>query len=100
MGFEAILQSEAPAANRGRAFAYFETRFQFGWALAGLLPVVISMSSRVGALVVAALCTGGLIYAVLLPKVAPGVSVTGLSERALSRLKSRARHRDATVSEN
>lgn len=100
MGFEAILQSEAPAANRGRAFARFETRFQFGWAVAGLAPVVVSMSSRIGALVVAGLCVGGLLYAVLLPKVAPGITVTAVSERALSRIKSRFRRKSAAVPES
>jgi len=89
MGFESILQKEAPAANRGRAFARFETRFQLGWAVAGLVPVAISMSGEIGALVIGVLCLGGLLYTVLLPKVAPGVTVTALSERAVGRIKAR-----------
>jgi MFS family permease len=97
LGFEAVLQSEAPAANRGRAFARFETRFQFAWALAGLMPVVVSMSSRIGATVVAALCVGGLVYTVLLPKIAPGVTVTAISDRAVARIKAHRASRSVAV---
>lgn len=95
MGFEAILQKEAPAANRGRAFAKFETRFQFGWAIAGLVPVVFIMSGTVGALIVGILCTGGMLYVVVLPKVAPGVTVTSLSGKAADRVRTRVHDRRA-----
>jgi MFS family permease len=93
MGFEAILQTEAPAANRGRAFAGFETRFQLGWAAAGLVPVVVTMSGRLGSLLVGVLCAGGIVYTVLLPKVAPGVTVSGVSGRAIARIRTRTRYR-------
>ena len=39
LAFESIVQRDAPEANRGRAFARFETRFQLAWAVAGLMPV-------------------------------------------------------------
>ncbi|HUF85530.1 MAG TPA: MFS transporter [Acidimicrobiia bacterium] len=42
VGFDSILQRDAPDAVRGRSFARFETRFQLIWvvgALLGLLPV-------------------------------------------------------------
>lgn len=52
LGFESIVQRDAPEANRGRAFATFETRFQFAWAIAGLLPVVLVVPGWVGFLVV------------------------------------------------
>lgn len=52
LGFESIVQRDAPQANRGRAFAKFETRFQFAWALAGLIPVVVVIPGRVGFLIV------------------------------------------------
>ncbi len=48
LAFEAVVQRDAPDANRGRAFAQFETRFQFGWVGAGLLPVLLQMPGRVG----------------------------------------------------
>lgn len=99
MGFEATLQKEAPAANRGRAFASFETRFQFGWAIAGLVPVVIVMSTTVGGVVVGALCGGALLYVLVLPRVAPGVTVTSLSEKAADRVRSRVHHRRAAKAE-
>lgn len=48
LAFEAIVQRDAPDANRGRAFAQFETRFQLGWVAAGLVPVLFEMPGRVG----------------------------------------------------
>ena len=33
LAFESIVQRDAPEANRGRAFAKFETHFQFAWAV-------------------------------------------------------------------
>jgi hypothetical protein len=52
LGFESIVQRDAPEANRGRAFAQFETRFQLAWALAGLIPVMIVIPGWAGFLVV------------------------------------------------
>jgi hypothetical protein len=52
LAFESIVQRDAPQANRGRAFARFETRFQLAWAVAGLIPVLIVIPGRVGFLVV------------------------------------------------
>ena len=48
LAFEAVVQRDAPDANRGRAFAQFETRFQLGWVGAGLVPVVVQMPGRLG----------------------------------------------------
>lgn len=70
LGFEAMLQRDAPQANRGRAFASFETRFQLAWAMAGLVPVVVMMSGVVGALVVGVVGAGGLVFAVMRPRLA------------------------------
>ena len=52
LAFESIVQRDAPQANRGRAFAQFETRFQLAWAIAGLIPVVIVIPGRLGFLIV------------------------------------------------
>ncbi|MBI5090607.1 MAG: hypothetical protein HZB15_17575 [Actinobacteria bacterium] len=52
LAFESIVQSDAPDANRGRAFAQFETRFQLGWVAAGVVPVLLTPPGRVGCLVV------------------------------------------------
>jgi MFS family permease len=46
--FDAIVQRDAPDANRGRSFARFETRFQLVWVLGALVPVAITMPPKVG----------------------------------------------------
>ncbi len=61
LGFESIVQREAPSANHGRAFARFETKFQFGWAIAGLLPVVIELPGAIGYLIVGLMAGVGLL---------------------------------------
>lgn len=53
LAFDAIVQRDAPDANRGRSFARFETRFQLIWVIGGFVPVVVAMPARVGFLVVA-----------------------------------------------
>lgn len=70
LGFEAMLQRDAPSANRGRAFATFETRFQLAWAVAGLVPVVVTLSGPAGALVVGIACAGGLAFVLARPRLA------------------------------
>lgn len=52
--FDAIVQRDAPDANRGRSFARFETRFQLLWVVGALIPVVITIPMAVGFLVIAA----------------------------------------------
>ncbi len=58
LGFESTLQRDAPQANRGRAIATFETRFQLSWAVAAVIPVMITISDRVGAIIVFIACAG------------------------------------------
>jgi hypothetical protein len=53
--FDAVVQRDAPDANRGRSFARFESRFQVIWVLGAALPVVIAMGTRLGGAIVAAL---------------------------------------------
>ncbi len=53
LAFDAIVQRDAPDANRGRSFAAFETRFQLIWVIGGFIPVVVPMPARIGFLVVA-----------------------------------------------
>ena len=55
LAFEATVQRDAPDANRGRAFATFEVRFQLAWVVAGLAAVLIPFTGTVGAVVVAIL---------------------------------------------
>jgi hypothetical protein len=61
LAFESIVQRDAPEANRGRAFAQFETRFQLCWALAGLIPVVIEIPGWAGFLVVGVVALLGMV---------------------------------------
>lgn len=53
--FDAIVQRDAPDANRGRSFARFETRFQLVWVLGALVPIVVPIPAPAGFLVVAVL---------------------------------------------
>lgn len=46
--FDAIVQRDAPDANRGRSFARFETRFQMGWVIGALIPIIIPISAPLG----------------------------------------------------
>jgi hypothetical protein len=52
LSFESIVQRDGPAANRGQAFAIFETRFQFGWVTGAVLPVLLEMPGSVGYLLI------------------------------------------------
>jgi hypothetical protein len=70
LGFESTLQRDAPQANRGRAIATFETRFQLAWAAAAVLPVMVTISDRLGAILAFFACGGGLIYILLRPRLA------------------------------
>lgn len=42
--FDAIVQRDAPDANRGRSFARFETRFQLVWVFGALVPTLFTLS--------------------------------------------------------
>jgi hypothetical protein len=76
LAFEAIVQRETPPATHGRAFAVFETRFQLGWAVAGLIPVIVPIPGQIGFLL------AGVITAVALANYFAGVR--SVSRRALS----------------
>jgi MFS family permease len=65
LGFESTLQRDAPQANRGRAIATFETRFQLAWAVAAVIPVLIPISDRVGAILVFVACASGVAYTII-----------------------------------
>jgi Major Facilitator Superfamily len=72
LAFESIVQRDAPQANRGRAFARFETRFQLGWAVAGLIPVLIDIPGPIGFLLV------GVVSAAAFVNYAAGTRWSGL----------------------
>ena len=68
LAFESIVQSDAPDANRGRAFAQFETKFQMGWVAAGVIPVLLQPPGRVGFITVGLIATGACILYVVSTK--------------------------------
>jgi Major Facilitator Superfamily len=53
LAFDSIVQRDAADANRGRAFARFETRFQIFWVIGAFLPVIIPIPEQVGFLIIA-----------------------------------------------
>jgi hypothetical protein len=53
LAFDSTVQSDAPDANRGRAFAQFETKNQVAWVVGGLVPVIFSPSGEIGFAIVA-----------------------------------------------
>ncbi len=65
LAFESIVQRDAPEANRGRAFAQFETHFQFAWAVAGVIPVIVVIPGAIGFLVVGLVSAAALVNFVM-----------------------------------
>lgn len=61
LAFESIVQRDAPEANQGRAFATFETRFQFAWAAAAFIAVALQLPGAIGLLVVGVVAAAALI---------------------------------------
>jgi len=64
--FDALVQRDAPDANRGRSFAKFETKFQLAWVMGAFIPVVLSgigvpVTVEVGYLLIASLMAIGLV---------------------------------------
>lgn len=48
LSFEAIVQANAPDANRARAFVRFETRNQLAWVVGGLIAVIFAPAGAIG----------------------------------------------------
>lgn len=76
LSFESIVQRDGPETNRGQAFARFETRFQLGWVIAAVLPVLLEVPGSVGFLLVGAVCAAAVMNYVAGIKVAPGAAVS------------------------
>jgi len=57
LGFEALVQREAPEAARGRVFARFETLFQLAWVAGAAIPTVAPVGIR-GGLIAASVLYG------------------------------------------
>lgn len=68
LAFEATIQRDAPDANRARTLARYETHNQLAWALAGVVPVLLTPSGAAG---FAAVGVGGVLGCVLFVTLAP-----------------------------
>lgn len=60
LGFDAIVQRDAPDANRGRSFARFEVRFQLFWVVGAMIPVIGSIPQQMGFAIIASAAGFGL----------------------------------------
>ena len=58
-GFDAMVQTHAPMATRGRSFARFETRFQLGWVAGAVAATAIAIPIRYSLAVLAVLLAAG-----------------------------------------
>jgi len=53
LGFDSLVQRDAPDAAQGRAFARYEAEFQLAWVAGALLPVALRIEQPVGFFVMA-----------------------------------------------
>ncbi|HET9601317.1 MAG TPA: MFS transporter [Acidimicrobiales bacterium] len=91
LAFDAIVQRDAPDANRGRAFAQFETKFQIAWVLAAFLPVIFPIPRAVGFLFLSILATAALVsYIIGWRRIRAGQPLPpSLTDRVRSKVKER-----------
>jgi hypothetical protein len=59
--FDAIVQRDAPDANRGRSFARFETRFQLVWVVGALVSTAVVFPLEISFVVVSAVAAFALL---------------------------------------
>ena len=79
LSFESIVQRDGPSTNRGQAFARFETRFQLGWVIAAVLPVLIEIPGSVGFMLV------GVVTSAAVVNYVAGVRTDDPARRAITR---------------
>ena len=95
LGFDSIVQRNAPDANQGRAFAQFETKFQLAWVMAGIVPVLVPIPGSVGFAIVGFLALfAAVMYMVSMRRLQLGRPVPAtLSSRAKRELRKRVERR-------
>jgi MFS family permease len=59
--FDALVQRDAPDANRGRSFAKFETKFQLAWVFGAAIPLIFRFPLVVGYTIVGVGMAAGLV---------------------------------------
>jgi hypothetical protein len=93
LGFDSLLQRDGPDAVRGRAFARFETRFQFVWVVGGLVGI-IPFAPTVGLFLLSiVLGFAAISYVAALRAARSRTSRTKLMPEAVDRAISRSRER-------
>jgi hypothetical protein len=101
--FDAVVQRDAPDANRGRSFARFESRFQVAWVLGAFVPVVIPLPTQLGSVMVVALAAAaGIFFAMGMSAVGrgqapPRLPSVGQVSRRVVRRDGRRRSRPDTA---
>jgi hypothetical protein len=103
LGFDSIVQRNAPDANHGRAFAQFESRFQLAWVLAAIPPVLLTPPGWLGFAIVGAIAGLGMAtYLVSMRRLHLGKplpeGITGRARREVRRRIDRRRKRPRRAS--
>lgn len=62
LAFDSLVQRDALASVHGRSFARFETFFQLVWVVGALVPVMITISPRVGFLLITFVCAAAITW--------------------------------------
>lgn len=92
--FDAVVQRDAPDANRGRSFARFESRFQVIWVLGAAVPVVATIPTRLGGVVVAvAAATAAALWYVAVQAISSGQAPPRLPDARTLRAEAERRGR-------
>ena len=96
LAVDSIVQRDAPGANRGRAFARFETRYQLGWVVAGVVPVLLTVPGRLGFLIVGLIASAGTVTYVLGSRAAAGAPTALRRRRSATARAGRTRTNSAS----
>ena len=91
LAFDSMLQRDGPAANRGQAFALFETRFQLAWVAAAVVPVLFDLPGRAGLFLVGAVAVSAVINYLAGTRSSPPVTGASAASGSLTSSGPRAR---------
>jgi hypothetical protein len=80
LGFDSLVQRDAPVSDTGRLLAQFEARFQMLWVFGAFVPVVVPLPDRVGFLLIG-LLAGAASASYLLGRQPLGATLTQLARR-------------------
>lgn len=97
--FDSVIQTEAPHARRGQAYAGLETRLEVAWVIGSLAAVVARLPNWLG-LAILALCLGALSFdriasALAVARVGAGAGATALPMRLMDTAEAVAERGDS-----